>query len=330
MAPFAESHLAWMLSSNTLGEGNAFAMDGWGLIITGIGTLGTVVLAITALWQGQRIKDQDARLDEQAERIEKQIALGNRQADSAEASAKSANVLYQEAVRSRIDQGAPEIAVFLEHPSPPLVDRHRPGLLQGNEAGLLTPDSIERSQPALGETFVFDEQRSNFLWFRGRGLLVNEGRTSARVRVSPEGRFIEGKSDLTRGEPVQLPAVEGRGKNAIAILPPGARALFEWADGLTVSDWTKAQENRNSKVGSLWLWITVFDTRENGVIDTQVMHFRPEVLDAVPGRRGHWTVPPERDFGPLNPLPRLRRYRHEGATHEDLSQRDENLAQRDP
>lgn len=330
MALFAESHLAWMLSSNTLDGGNTIGMDGWELLITSIGTLATVALAITALRQGKRIKDQDARLDEQAERIEKQIALGNRQADSAEASAESAKVLYREAVRSRIDQGAPEIVVFLEHPSPPLVDRHRTGLLQGSQALLLTPGSLERSQPASGETFVFDEQRSNFLWFRGRGLLVNEGRTSARVRVSPEGRFIEGKSDLTRGEQVQLPAIEGSGMNAIAILPPGARALFEWADGLTVGDWAKAQENRNSKVGSLWLWITVFDTRENGVVDTQVMHFRPEVLDAVSGRTGHWIVPQGRDFGPLYPQPRLRGYRHEGAAHADLSQRDKYLAQRDP
>lgn len=304
-------------------------IDGWALFVTALGTVGTLILAITALAQGKRIRGQDALIHKQAERLERQIALGNRQAASAEASADAAKVLHREAMRSRVDQGAPEVAMFLEHPFPPLIDRHRSGMPQGGQVKLLDPESLERSRPAAGESFIFDAHRSNFLWFRGRGLLVNEGRTSARVRLSQEGRFVEGSTELSSGELVQLPVMEDMGGHPTAIMAPGSRALFEWAHGLTLGDWAQAQENRNSKTGSLWFWITVFDTREAGVVDTQLVHFRPEVLEAPSGRTGHWAVPDQHDFGPAYPLPRLRGYRHEGANHEDLSQRDEYLGQRD-
>lgn len=305
-------------------------MDIWALVIAGLGSLATVTLAGVALVQAKRIKDQDKRIDKQGERIEKQIELGNRQAKTAEEQAQSAKDsanssvgLHREAVRSRVDQGSPEVVVSLEHPQPPQMDHERAGMPRRSEVKLLDPESQQRSRSAVGEDF--HEQGGSFLWFHGRGLLLNEGRTSARVRLSQEGRFIEGSSPLAPDEDIEIPVIEDDDGYPRAVLRPGDRALFEWAYGRTVGDWAQAQRDRGSPKGSIWFWITVFDTREMGVVDTQLMHFKPEVLEPVPGRDGLWRVPSSQDFGPVYALPRRRGYRHEGAAHEDLSQRDEHL-----
>lgn len=289
-------------------------IDSWTLAFVGVGSFGTLVLAIAALCQGRRIREQ--------------LDLGDRQATTAEGQAKSAmdsaNVasqVHREAMRSRVDQDAPGVVVFLERPEPPRIDAQRHGMPNGNEMRLLAPESFERSRLASGSEFVFEQDRNAFLWFYGRGLLVNEGRTSARVRLSGEGRFVEGRSPLAGDECIKIPVTEGEGLHELAILRPGGFALFEWAGGHTVGDWASARESLSARMpeGSIWFWVVVFDPREMGVIDTQMMHFIPEVVQPVPGREAHWKVANSPDFGPINQLPRRRNYRHEGASTEDVS-----------
>lgn len=273
------------------------------------------------------------RIDEQGRRIEEQIDLGNRQAKTAEDQAKSAKDsansainLYRESVRSRVDQNAPEVVVYLELPEPPLMDAQRTGMPQRNDLRLLDTESFKRAQAAAGEEFVFDGDRNVFLWFHGRGELVNEGRTNARARLdNMEGRFVSGDSPLAADDRIEPPRTEQDTLNSVAILPPGGHALFEWAAGHTVGEWADAHDKWSTPTpqGSIWFWITVFDARDAGVIDTQMMHFRPEVIRPVPARNGHWKVASSQNFGPVHSLPRRRGYRHEGASTEDSSQMNE-------
>lgn len=280
-------------------------------MLTGLATL---VLAIAAIVQGRHTRQQIALGNRQAE-------LAEKQAKSAQGSAETAVQVYRESIRTRVDQDAPRVVASFEPPYPPLIDAQRRGMPQANELRLLASESLDRADSALGHEFVFDQDRELFLWFHGRGLLVNEGAATARVRLSGEGRFTAGRTPLADGEIIELPAMEAS-SHPFAILPPGGRALFEWAGGHTVGKWADASEHSitPSPHGSIWSWIEIFDPREIGVIDTLMVHFRPEVVHRVRGREGHWRVDPSAEFGPVHPLPTRRNYKHEGAVGADVSQ----------
>lgn len=305
------------------------SVENWGLLFTGLSSVATLVLALTALQQGFRIKKQDKILAEQGKRIEQQIELGNEQAriahlqaDSARESVEITERLYKESVRSRIDQDAPEIQILMAHPEPPLIDELRSGMPQHDELRLLDGESFDRATPAFGREFVFEQDRNVFLWFYGRGLLINEGNRSARVRLSGETRYASGVFEPWSDKVIDLPMLEPGVSDRVAILGPGERALFEWAAGHSLEDWALAHEKGwpPQPQGTIWIDITTFDNRQMGVIDTQWLQFNPDVLTPVAGRAGHWKVTGPINSSTIGALPRVRSYRHEGAVGEDISQ----------
>lgn len=281
--------------------------------VTGLATLG---LALVALWQSSQAQQQIEVSNRNVESAEQQAA-------SAAASVQIALEVQKEAIRARADQFAPRVVVFYEQPDPPRVDGSRSGMPASDGLRLLHYDSFEGSQYARGQEFVFPESSSTFLWFTGRAILKNEGASSARVRLPSESVFVAEKSWLS-GDLIGTPALVDKGDPGTAILPPGGQAMFRWAAGHSLGEWAEARQDLGSRspLGDFWLWVTVFESREIGILDTMLAHFKPDVLVPVPGRDAHWMVRDTLDFGQVNPIPTRRNYVHEGQRFEDLSQRD--------
>lgn len=281
--------------------------------VTGLGTLVlALVAAIQSRQNGKQLKISD-----------RNVAAAEAQTSIAQESAKAAQNTLQEAIRSRADQFAPRVIAFYEQPQTPLADPFRSSMPGATDLRLLDPKSLARASEAPGQEFIFPESESTFLWFHGRALLINEGNSTARVRLPTESIFVEGRSWLD-GRDVAIPALIQEGVTSSAILPPGGIAMFQWAAGHAVKEWASAcnDTNRRSPFRDIWLWVTVFDSREVGVVDTMLAHFIPDPVTPVQHRLGHWKVRDVADFGMMHPLPTKRNYVFEGKMTEDLTQRD--------
>ncbi|MEV6908321.1 hypothetical protein [Amycolatopsis sp. NPDC051071] len=240
--------------------------------------------------------------------------------DVARESAEVARNAVLEAGRIRVDEQAPRVIALMEEPAwPPLVDQTRSGMPGGGELPLLHHRSLAASWDATSaKPFVFDGQRGWFMWFKMRGVLVNEGHGTARVRLDGDAQFIEGRSSLlpnqTRNTPVP-PAVGTVDRNEY-LLRPGESAIFEWGYGHTLSEWADAFENPNppNPNGSCKLGVTVFDYFDHGVIDHIFIEMAARPIKPVPGAHGQWTVPHERSEAELGMTvyPLHRTYRSEG------------------
>lgn len=250
--------------------------------------------------------------------LHEQIAVGQDAATAARQSADAAQDAVQEAVKTRIDDHAPRVVVLFEEPQwPPFIDRTRSRMPGGGELSLL--QSLGQSEVA-GGPYYFDEQASWLLWFRTRGVLVNEGRGTARVRLDGDARFIAGTSTLLGSESeIPVPPQVGAPINQEYLLRPGDRALFEWGYGHPLSEWADARENPDppNPHGACFLVVTVFDWLSSGVIDHHYTLLQARPIQPVPGRQGQWQIISETgyDVG-LVTFPPQRTYR---AYHEEGS-----------
>ena len=282
--------------------------------------MGTVLLAIFAIVQSFQTGKQIDASEMSADAAAMQAETAKQQAKSAAASVSTALDVNREAVRARVDQFAPRVLVHYEKPTGPYLDSTRNSMPGYGEQRLLDTPADAVSDPS-GRHFSFPADRESFLWFRGRAFLVNEGSSSARVRLPAGSRFIDGSSSFS-DEHIGLPVLEDDEMGANAILPPGGHALFEWAAGNSVGDWAKKRElpQKPRYTSEIWLWVVVFDYREMGVVDTLVAQFAPELVVQVPGRDGVWTIGEPEHFGTMSKWPTRRNYVHEGHQTEDIGQ----------
>jgi hypothetical protein len=154
-------------------------------------------------------------------------------------------------------------------------------------------------------------------------LIVNDGDVTTRVRIPSESSFVKGHS-VNSGEEILIPAHSSNSGSEEAILRPKQQARFQWSRGKTVSEWVKGAGNHDSPLpeGSIWFWVVVFDTRDDGTIDTLMAHFKPDLLSKVDGKPDTWKVVDSGKWE-VNSLPSRRRYRSEGAFTEDVGQMHE-------
>lgn len=280
-------------------------MDDGILIATGIATalsaVGTLVLAIVAVVQGRQMREQ--------------IAVSKRQATSGETSAQAALDVNEEAMRARIDQAAPRVIAFYERPEGPLVDPQRSQMPYANGLRLLSSDSFSRSTSNIGQEFAFPQDASTFVWFHGKGLLINEGTSSALVRLYGEAEFTEGVNPLD-GSLLPIPYLVGDGITAEAILPPGGAAQFRWASGHTVKEWSDAEANPSPPRpgGAIWLTVTVFDAQHTSTIDTLEAVFQPTPITRDARREGIYRLTELDAISAVYVQPTTRGYVHKGAT----------------
>jgi len=282
--------------------------------------LGTVAAAVVSTALVFLALRQLGALRRQIEQGQGALEASQRSADAARQSADAAELTIRESMRARADQEAPRVVVLMEAPEwPPFIDSSRNSMPYANEARLLErlgQATLVGDEP-IGDTFVFDEQASWFMWFRTRGVLINEGRGTARVQVDGESRFIKSSSGLYLAGTVELPIPPrvGAVANREYLLRSGEAAVFEWAYGHKLADWADAYTNPTppNPHGAGFVTITSFDYFEHGVIDFVFAEFSGRPIEPVPGRLGNWRLvqDPEVSMG-LTVYPSHRVYRLEG------------------
>lgn len=282
--------------------------------------LGTVAAAVVSAALVFLALRQLGALRRQVQQGQGALEASQRSADAARQSADAAELTVRESMRARVDQEAPRVIVLMDAPEwPPFIDHSRSTMPYANEPRLLErlgQASVVGDEP-VGDTFIFDEQASWFMWLRTRGVLINEGRGTARVRVDGEARFVKSASDLYRAGTVEvrIPPRVGAAANREYLLRPGEAAVFEWAYGHPLEDWADAYTNPTppNPHGAGFVSITSADYFEHGVIDFVFAEFAGRPIEPVPGRQGHWRLVRDSEVNMgLTVYPSHRVYRTEG------------------
>lgn len=191
----------------------------------------------------------------------------------------------------------------------------------GSQPHLLSAHSLHQSEDVeYGRHFTFDIEKQWFMWFSVRGLLVNEGSYSARIRLARDAQLISGVSALAPNEQLEPPPLLGRPDDHEYLLRPGEKALFEWGYGHTLGEWAEAYENRSrpSINQASFLEILVQDSFEHGIVDYIFIEAGGYPLVSVPGTVGgsQWQTTPNPSEGLVAVIvyPTQRKYRAEGGT----------------
>lgn len=279
----------------------------FGLTLEKWSYLGTTISAVTALlFVGFGVY--------QLVKLRKQVILTADSVDAAKRAAEAAKQAALETARARIDDQAPRTIALMESPQwPPRVSRNRANMPYANELRMFDAQSLHGAAEAGSDDYIFPEQEQWLMWFITRGVLFNEGRTTARVRLDGEARFIEGESTLVPGEKIPCPPIVGsyHGPDYIArehLLRPGEIALFEWAYGHQLKAWAAKHGQGTPPVCELT--VTVFDSAEYGVLDRIRIELGAWPLEPVPGRQGHWRLVSDPHTG-VTVWPAKREYRSE-------------------
>jgi hypothetical protein len=225
--------------------------------------------------------------------MRKQIILNTHAVEAATRAADAAQEAARETARVRIDEQAPRV-IALSEPAqwPPRIAKDRRHMPQANDTRMFDAMSLHGSSEAGAEEFIFPEHEEWFMWFAVRGVLINEGRSTARVRLDGEGRFAAGKTDLLPDTEIAEPPVVGHEGTTYLrrehVLRPGEVALFEWAYGHCLKEWAEVHETGEPPVCEVH--VQVFDSTEHGIHDTIRISLGARPLEPVPGRGGHWRL----------------------------------------
>jgi hypothetical protein len=223
----------------------------------------------------------------------RQLILNTKAVEASTRAADAAQEAVRETARVRIDEQAPRV-IALSEPAqwPPRIAKNRQHMPQANDLRMFDAMSLHGSSEAGTDEFVFPENAQWFLWFTVRGVLINEGRSTARVRLDGEGRFVTGKTDLLPDSEIAEPPVVGHEGatyiNREHVLRPGEAALFEWAYGHCLEEWAEAHETEQPPVCEVH--VQVFDSTEHGIHDTIRIGIGTRPLEPVPGRASHWRL----------------------------------------
>jgi hypothetical protein len=260
--------------------------------------------------------------------LRRQVGLAEHQTDAAvktvevaHESVEATRAAVLETARVRIDEQAPRVIALMEAPQwPPLVDRHRSSMPGGGEPRLFDPGSLRRtSVPTHDGHFVFPRDQGWFMWFKVRGVLINDGRSTARVQMGGEYVFVEGMSPLVpaAGE-IKVPACIGVpiGTTAEYLLRSGEVAMFEWAFGRNLAEFADAYQHQDppNPYATGFQTISVTDGFEHGIIDSIFVEAVIRPIHPVPGTMGQWRIPADVkdvDMG-VTVYPTHRTYRSEG------------------
>ncbi|MFE2174418.1 hypothetical protein [Kitasatospora sp. NPDC059462] len=281
-------------------------LENWADLGTALASIATLLLVGFGGWQLKALAHQ--------------LRLGQQSTEAAVRAADAAQATVAESVRARIDALAPRLTVLPEQaPWPPFIDRGRSGMPLGSDRRMLDSMSLHSSEEARGE-FVFPENEHMLMWFRLRAVVTNEGKSTTRVHLKGEGRFIEGQSPLIPGVTIPCPPVVGiPGETYLHrehVLRPGESALFEWAAGLPIGDWAAGHAaHGDTQPGSSTMFLTSMDASEFGVIDSVKIVLAGRPVEPVPQRNSHWRLSHPEGIR-VTVYPTYRRYRHEAFPNE--------------
>ncbi|MER5996751.1 hypothetical protein [Streptomyces viridosporus] len=133
--------------------------------------------------------------------LREQNRSGQRASTAAVEAADAARAAVTETARSRADTYAPRITVLSEAPRwPPLISNHA-----SNGDRLFSSSVVHGAEPLGREELIFPESAGRLMWFVVHSVLMNEGASTARVRIMGDGQFIEGESPLLPGQVLTVP-----------------------------------------------------------------------------------------------------------------------------
>lgn len=185
---------------------------------------------------------------------------------SAEAAIKAST----EAAKARVDSSAPQLVVRAELTPGALIDPSRQAMPGAGELRMLDQRSIQQSRDiTYGEVFIFDRDAHLFIWFRITGVVRNEGRASAKVRLDGEAQF------------------EGTDQGDEIVLRPDEERAFEWAAGFPAKHLV---ERRLAPQGArAFLVVTGVSFAEDGVVEMAHLEFMSRALQPVQDHQGAFT-----------------------------------------
>ncbi|WP_433605209.1 hypothetical protein ACQP2P_26720 [Dactylosporangium sp. CA-139114] len=283
----------------------------WIQIVSAVGAVAAAVAAASAARSGRAAARTAAK---QLPELQQQVEINAAQAKAAEEQVglaqemlKASTAMVAEAARARTDERAPLVVALLEVPKwPPLIDATRDRMPYEGELRLLDHRCLAQSEAASpAQIFARNGERKGLLWFQTRGVLINEGATTARVRLDDDAQFVE--ETAARRE---------------RLLRPGEVAQFEWGAGHTIAEWAEAREKPDppNPLGACFMTITVFDSFEHGIFDHihVVMSGRPIVsVDGSFDEVRLASRESEADMG-VTVFPTRRTYRSDGPRRDPL------------
>lgn len=253
-----------------------------GTFVASVGNLGLVLFASIQL----------IFLRRQVKVAQDQVDVATRAMGVASESATAANEGVVEALRARIDDRAPRIVVVMESPQwPPLVDRAGCAVLSNSTA---MHRKTKQSYEASAEVpFYLQEHQNWALWFRVRGLVINEGEGTARVRLDDGAYFVESSSPfLPTAGLVQVPPLVGSIDRQEYLLRPGDYGVIEWDCCGDLGVWASAYQNLDSmrRSGVCVLTISIADSFEQGIVDTIFVEVFGRPLEPIKRVADQWRV----------------------------------------
>jgi hypothetical protein len=174
--------------------------------------------------------------------------------------------------------------------------------------------------PAEGvyRPFVFDREKNWYMWFRVRGVLINEGAGTARVRLEGTAKFVRGTSELAAhaGNEIYVPRQVNAPIRREYLMRPNDFAMFEWECGHSLEDWADAYQNPDppNPRGSCRLVVTAYDFIESGIVDLTPIEMTARPLQPVSGAQGQWRIFETFEEASIGATvyPTIRTYRAEG------------------
>jgi hypothetical protein len=288
--------------------------------------VGTGVLAGVTFWLGWQTRASVREAERQTELSQDALQAAVANAEAADRSSAAAWAAVKESAKARGDAAAANVVVLLEPLQwPPLWDAKRSAMPYANELRMLDSQSIHGATPLDGShRFYFPQDAATFLWFRMRGLLINEGRGSARVRLDGEARFINEPSPFQANQdsslarpPVPIPAKVGTwtpegGLFAEYVLRPYQEAVFEWAAGHTLQEWADAYDNPTpdgvpNPHGRLFFTVLATDQSSSGSTDSVFIEAAARPIKPVLGQDSVWALGEAVSAAHMS-YPKVRRY----------------------
>lgn len=268
----------------------------WVQVAAAVGTVAAAVVGLIAAFAARRsakfAERQLPELQKQVEASRLQAEAAQKQIKLAQETANAAVAAVRETTRSRADQQAPRVIVAVLPPEwPPYVDSARAGMPYANELRLTDSASLERARQDMTD-FYMDEHGDWFMWFTGFGYVINEGVTTARVRLNGEVVFVQHDLGASTRTFASYPLSEAEKVNNPErdeyLVPPKTAAMFRWATGCPVREWAEKHDAPHAAGG--WFSVDVWSYGEAGVLDNFKTEFAARPL--VPGRGGsnHWML----------------------------------------
>jgi hypothetical protein len=222
----------------------------------------------------------------------RQIRVGRDGLKESKRATKASLRAVRETAHTRIDAQAPRVSAFLEKP-----------LIHG----LKTSNSFGWED---GQQFVLPSMKDDRLYFIVTGYFINEGNSTARIRMNSFAEFLpeDPDDDLWSFAGGQLqPSKEEY------LLRPGEKVYFNWSDSHSVEEWTDAYNNPAppNPHGALFMEVIVTDSFAEGVIDHIYLEMSGRPLKPKEGDASHWRINDSESMVAIS-YPIVRIYRHEG------------------